>query len=90
MVFKGLIAAASAVAVMATPSVAIAQSAPVAPVAPVAAVAPIGETVSGDSELFGRGKRRGGFIIPLAVLIAIILGILVLIDDKDDDLPVSP
>jgi hypothetical protein len=46
-------------------------------------VAPASETVEG-SEL------RGGFIIPLIALIAIILGILAATNDDDDDLPHSP
>jgi hypothetical protein len=45
-------------------------------------VAPAGESVQG-SEL------RGGFIIPLIALIAIILGILAALD-HGDDLPHSP
>jgi hypothetical protein len=47
-------------------------------------VAPASETVTEGSEL------RGGFIIPLIALIAIILGILAAINDDDDDLPESP
>jgi hypothetical protein len=46
-------------------------------------VAPAGESVSG-SEL------RGGFIIPLIALIAIILGILAATNNDDDTLPHSP
>ena len=73
MVFKKVITAASAVALMAAPTVAAAQSAP---------VEPAGETVEG-SEL------RGGFIIPLIALVAIILGILAATHD-DEDPPHSP
>jgi hypothetical protein len=57
------------------PTVAVAQSAP--------EVAPASERVDG-SEL------RGGFIIPLIAIIAIILGILAATNDDDDDLPHSP
>lgn len=74
MVFKGLIAATAAVALMAAPTVAAA--------APVN-VAPATETVEAENEL------GGGFIIPLLALAAIILGILVVLDDGDDD-RVSP
>ena len=75
MGFKGFIAATAAVALMTAPTVAAAQSAP--------EVAPASEKVEG-SEL------RGGFIIPLIALIAIILGILAATNDDDDDLPHSP
>jgi len=34
--------------------------------------------------------RRGGFLIPLLALGAVILGLLVLLDDDEDDLPESP
>ena len=74
MVFKKAITAVSAVALLATPTIAAAQTAPVEPAS---------ETVEG-SEL------RGGFIIPLIALIAIILGILAATHDDDDDLPHSP
>jgi glycerol uptake facilitator-like aquaporin len=73
--FKGFIAATAAVALMAAPTVAAAQS---------VEVAPASETVSEGSEL------RGGFIIPLIAIIAIILGILAAINDDDDNLPESP
>ncbi len=75
MRFKGLIAASTAVALMAAPTVAAAQS---------VEVAPASETISEGSEL------RGGFIIPLIALVAIILGILAATNDDDDDLPETP
>ena len=74
MVFKKAITAVSAVALLATPTIAAAQTAPVEPAS---------ESVEG-SEL------RGGFVIPLIALIAIILGILAATHDDDDDLPHSP
>ena len=77
MVFKGIIAATASVALMVTPAVAAAQAASTE-------VAPAGETVTDGSQL------RGGFIIPLIALIAIILGILAATNDNDDDLPHSP
>jgi len=80
VVFKGIIAATASVALMVTPAVAAAQSARAAPTA----VAPAGETVDEGSEL------RGGFIIPLIAIIAIILGILAATHDNDEDLPHSP
>ena len=78
MSFKGFIAATTAVAMMVTPTLATAQ---------VAEVAPATETVDEGSEL------RGGFIIPLIALIAIILGICAGTDicgGDDDDQPTSP
>ena len=76
MGFKGLIAATAAVALMTAPTVAAAQSAP--------EVAPASESVDSGSQL------RGGFIIPLIAIVAIILGILAATHDDDDDLPHSP
>ena len=76
MGFNRLIAATAAVALMAAPTVAAAQSAEVAPAT---------ESVTEGSEL------RGGFIIPLIAIVAIILGILAATQgDDDDDLPTSP
>ncbi len=77
MDFKGIIAATASVALMVTPTLATAQTAAME-------VAPAGETVDDGSQL------RGGFIIPLIALIAIILGILAATNDNDDDLPHSP
>jgi glycerol uptake facilitator-like aquaporin len=74
--FKGLFAATAAVALMTAPTVAAAQSA--------AQVAPATETVDGGSEL------RGGFIIPLLAIAAVVLGILAATSDDDDDLPTTP
>jgi hypothetical protein len=85
VVFKGLIAAASAVALSVTPAIAAANgSAAAARAASVAA--PADETVEGESELFG----RGGFIIPLLVIIVIIIGIYIAVDDGEDGPPASP
>ena len=80
MIFKGIIAATASVALMVTPAVAAAQSSAQA----ANEVAPASETVTDGSQL------RGGFIIPLIALIAIILGILAATNDNDDDLPHSP
>ena len=75
MDFKRLIAATAAVALMAAPTMAAAQS---------VEVAPASESIDEGSEL------RGGFIIPLIAIVAIILGILAATNDNDDDLPSSP
>jgi hypothetical protein len=82
--FKKLIAAAASVALLTAPTMAVAQRA--APAPATQAIAPADETVEG-SEL------RGGFVIPLIALIAVILGICVAADwcgGGDDDLPHSP
>ena len=87
MGFKGLIAAATSVALMTAPTVAMAQSSAAASTAAAREVAPATETVDGE-------QLRGGFIIPLIALIAIILGLCVATDicgnDDDDGLPTSP
>jgi hypothetical protein len=76
--FKGIIAATASVALMASPTIASAQRA-----APAATeVTPAGETAGGT-------ELRGGFIIPLIALIAIILGILAATQGHHD-LPHSP
>jgi hypothetical protein len=77
VVFKGLIAAATAVALAATPAVAASNNAAAAARQASMSVTPADESVEG-SEL------RGGFIIPLVAIIAIILGILILLEDEDD------
>lgn len=84
MGFKGLIAATTSVALIAAPTVAVAQTSAAA--ARSAEVAPATERVEGE-------QLRGGFIIPLIALIAIILGLCVATDQcggDDDDLPHSP
>lgn len=65
---------AVAAASMATAPVAAAPKAP-------AEVAPQAETVEGE-------QIRGGFLLPLAIIIAIIIGVLLLTKDEDD--PISP
>ena len=86
MGFKGLIAATASIALMTAPTVAAAQTSAQASAAAAQEVAPAGETVEGE-------QLRGGFIIPLIALIAIILGLCVGTDicgGDDDDLPTSP
>lgn len=87
VVFKGLITAATALAMVATPAVATAQQTSVAARASAAEATPAGETVEGDNEMFQR--RRRGFIIPLIAITLIILGLLIVFDDNDGA-PVSP
>ena len=77
MVFKGLIAAATAAALVAAPTVAAAQTAAPTEVAP-------------EQEAADGSELRGGFIIPLIALVAIILGILAATNDDDDELPTTP
>ena len=86
MAFKGLIAAATSVALMTAPTVALAQSSAATSASVTREVAPAAETVDGE-------QLRGGFIIPLIALIAIILGLCIATDicgGDDEDLPSSP
>jgi hypothetical protein len=73
VVFKKVITATCAAALMAAPTVAAAQSAPIEPAS---------ESVDGS-------QLRGGFIIPLIAIVAIILGILAAMHE-DEDPPHSP
>ena len=84
MGFKGIIAATASVALMTAPTMAAAQASSAA--ARTAEVAPAEETVDGE-------QLRGGWIIPLIALIAIILGLCVATDicgGDDEELPTSP
>ena len=84
MAFRRLIAAAASVALIAAPTMAVAQTSPVSTA--TQEVAPAEETVEGE-------QLRGGWIIPLIALIAIILGICAGTDicgGDDDDIPTSP
>ena len=86
MAFKGLIAAATSVALMAAPTMALSQTSATASASAAREISPATETVEGD-------ELRGGFIIPLIALIAIILGLCVATDicgGDDEDLPTSP
>ena len=74
---KKLIAAAAAAALVMSPTIAAAQSAPVE-------VAPAAEQAEGE-------QIRGGFLLPLAIIVGIALAVYFLTkDDNDDDLPTSP
>jgi hypothetical protein len=84
--FKGLIAAAASVALMTTPTLAAAQASASASTSASREVAPAAETVQGE-------QLRGGWIIPLIALIAIILGICAATEicgGDDGDPPHSP
>ena len=86
MAFKGIIAAATSIALVTAPTMAAAQTAAATTAAVTQEVTPGTETVAGE-------QLRGGFIIPLIALIAIILGLCVATDicgGDDDDLPTSP
>ena len=76
---KATVAAALAVSMASTPV--LAQSAPSA--APLSVAARSGATSSDSSEL------RGGFIIPLIAVVAIILGIIAAVH-KNNNAPHSP
>jgi hypothetical protein len=84
--FKRLIAAAASVALMTAPTVALAQTSAATSASAAREVAPAVETVEGD-------ELRGGFIIPLIALIAVILGLCVATDicgGDDEEPPTSP
>ena len=75
MRIKSILAAMAAASMAAAPVVAQPR--------PAAEVAPQSETVDGE-------QLRGGFIIPLAIIIAILIGVLLLTKNSDDESPVSP
>jgi type IV secretory pathway VirB2 component (pilin) len=74
--FKKFTAAAMAVCLVTAPTVAAAQSA--APVAPAV------ESVDGGNEI------RGGFILPLAIIVAVVIGVLLLTGGDDEEDPITP
>jgi hypothetical protein len=75
---KQSMAALAALSLAAAP--AIAQT---APVAPVAGIERVGAETDGE-------QLRGGFILPLVGIVAIVIAIILLTRDNDDDLPTSP
>ncbi|MGZ8286887.1 MAG: hypothetical protein ACXW27_12510 [Allosphingosinicella sp.] len=77
MRINSVLAALAAAAMAAAPVVA----APKPAAAPATEVAPQSETVEGE-------QIRGGFLLPLAIIIAIILGVVLL--TKNDEDPASP
>ncbi|HYG47292.1 MAG TPA: hypothetical protein VD846_05045 [Allosphingosinicella sp.] len=72
MRFRSILAAIAAASMTAAPVAA-------AP-APAPEVAPAEETVEGE-------QIRGGYLLPLAIIIAIIIGVLLLTKDEE---PISP
>jgi hypothetical protein len=88
VVFKGLIAAATAVALAAAPTAAAATNS--AAVARAAAVAPATETVEGNEAMKEDGIFRGGFIIPFFVFLAIGAGVYIAFIKKNKRGRVSP
>ena len=72
MRLNSILAAVAAISMAAAPAIAAPK--------PAAEVAPQSETVEGD-------QIRGGFLLPLAIIIAIIIGVLLL--TKDDEDPIS-
>jgi type IV secretory pathway VirB2 component (pilin) len=76
MRINSILAALAAVSMAATPVVA----APRPAAAAATEVAPQSETVEGE-------QIRGGFLLPLAIIIAIILGVVLLTGDEE---PASP
>jgi hypothetical protein len=84
--FKGLVAAATSIALATAPTIAVAQTTAATAAAATHEVAPATETADGE-------QLRGGFIIPLIALIAILLGLCVATNQcggDDNDLPNSP
>ena len=82
---KLLVMAATSLAIAAAPTIASAQQAAATSLARAGEVQPASEEVDG-SELF----KRGGFILPLLVVVGIILALLLMIDEEKPDFPVSP
>jgi hypothetical protein len=58
--------------------------------APIVAQAATAEAARIGSPVKDAENIQGGWFIPLLAITAIILGIIVLIDDGNDDLPTSP
>lgn len=73
-----LTAAAASVALLATPTLASAA-------APIAADVRKGETAEGE-ELFG---SRGGLLAIILIAVVIAIGIYIVVDDEEDEDPVS-
>ena len=83
MVFRGIVAAAASLALMATPAMAAGSASAAAAQAATTEVAPAGETADG-LQLGG-----GNMVIVVLALIAVGLGIWAALDG-DDDAPASP
>ena len=76
MISKKL-AALAALSLVTVSSTAVAQSA-----APLSAVST--SAVRAGAEVEDAGEIRGGFLLPLAIIIAIIIGVLLLTGDDED------
>lgn len=79
-------AAATSVALLASPAVATSQVSAKSAASTVGARA--GVTSDADEELF-RGRRRGGALVFILIAIVIAVGIYIIVDDEDDEDPVS-
>ena len=78
MRINSILAALAAASLAAAPAVAAPK--PAATPSTVE-IAPAGESVDGE-------QIRGGFLLPLAIIIAIIIGVLLLTNDDEED-PIS-
>ena len=78
MRINSILAALAAASMAAAPAVAQPRS---AAMPATTEIAPAGETVDGQ-------QIRGGYLLPLAIIIAIIIGVLLLTNDDDED-PIS-
>ena len=83
MAFRTLTSIAVSAAVVFTPTLAAAQNAPKTETS-----ASVRAEISPEEESPEGSELRGGYIIPLAIIVAIILGVLLL--TKDDEEPTSP
>ena len=85
MAFKRILSAATAAALVFSPTVSVAARSASPSAAGAQRVAPAAETVDEASEL-----RRNGILIPLAGVVLIVLIVLLLTKKKKDKAPVSP
>ena len=80
-------AAATSVALMASPAVAASQ-APAKSVSAMNVDSRVGAMSDADEELF-RGRGRGGALVFILVAVVIAIGIFIVVDDEDGEDPVS-
>jgi len=76
---NSILAGLAAVSLAAAPAVAAPRP---AAMPATSEIAPAGESVDGE-------QIRGGFLLPLAIIIAIILGVILLTGDDGDEDPIS-
>jgi hypothetical protein len=79
MRINSILAALAATSLAAAPAVAAARP---AAMPSTSEIAPAGESVDGE-------QIRGGFLLPLAIIIAIILGVILLTGDDGGQNPIS-